>query len=251
MWRTSSPEGRWQNLYEMIKHRLVLSFQEVVICFFNFVGFMRTHNCRSTFSTIHSSIAAAISSVYESETTSKAAAATSKAVTATKAAATTTTTTTVASSAAAATAVDELSPTIEFRATDEIAQPTTAFRGKTSRPASVMSGSSSVLSAQQLKDAEFAVKKVKDSQGVWPFAGSWYYPTSGPKLNESSSRDPDKYFSIPVLLFMPVQEFSNRFDKCPCAFYGYKHKRVISNGYTEPCRVVGSNFTYAMVGNRY
>jgi hypothetical protein len=47
-----------------------------------------------------------------------------------------------------------------------------------------------------------------------------------------------------------MHEFSSRIDKCPCAAYGYAHKRVVSNGYTEACRVVGSNYTYAMVGNR-
>lgn len=115
----------------------------------------------------------------------------------------------------------------------------------------VMSGSSSVLSAEQLRDADFAVKKVKESLGKWPFATSWYYPPSGPKLSFVMSNDPTKYFSIPVLLFMPVSEFRLRLKRCPCASFGYLHKRVISNGYTEPCRVVGSDFTYAMVGNRY
>jgi hypothetical protein len=115
----------------------------------------------------------------------------------------------------------------------------------------VMSGSSSVLSAQQLIDADFAIKKVRDSNGNWPFSNSWYYPASGPKLSQINSRDPTKYLSIPVLLFMPVNEFPLRFDRCPCAAFGYQHKRVVSKGYTVPCRVVGTNYTYAMVGNRY
>lgn len=115
----------------------------------------------------------------------------------------------------------------------------------------VMSGLSSVLSAEQLRDADFAVKKVKESLSKWPFATSWYYPPSGPKLSFLMSNDPTKYFSIPVLLFMPVSEFRLRLKRCPCVNFGYLHKRVISNGYTEPCRVVGSDFTYAMVGNRY
>jgi hypothetical protein len=118
-------------------------------------------------------------------------------------------------------------------------------------PPAVMSGSCSVLSAEQLKDVAFAVNKVKNCPGTWPFANSWYYPPSGPKLSHLNSRDPTKYMSIPVLLFMPMHEFSSRIDKCPCAAYGYAHKRVVSNGYTEACRVVGSNYTYAMVGNRY
>ena len=116
--------------------------------------------------------------------------------------------------------------------------------------AEVMCGLSRVLSDQQLKDADFAVKRVKESSS-WPFPGSWYFPPTGPKLSEISARDPNKYFSIPVLLFMPVNEFPNRFNKCPCARFGYNHKRVNSNGFTEPCRVVGAHFTYAMVGNRY
>ena len=118
-------------------------------------------------------------------------------------------------------------------------------------PVSVMGGKSSVLSAQQLKDADYAWKAIQDSNGVWPFLSSWYHPTSGPKLNESQSRDPTKYFSVPVLLFMPVNEFPLRFEKCPCPVFGYQHKRIVSNGHTEPCRVVGSTFTYAMVGIRY
>jgi hypothetical protein len=114
----------------------------------------------------------------------------------------------------------------------------------------VMCGLSKVLSEQQLKDADYSIKGVKESSS-WPFPGSWYYPPSGPKLSVINARDPNKYFSIPVLLFMPVSEFSNRFVKCPCARFGYSHKRVISNGYTELCRVVGTQYTYAMVGNRY
>lgn len=120
-----------------------------------------------------------------------------------------------------------------------------------SGPAAVMNGGSSVLSAQQMRDVDFAVKKVKESRGVWPFANSWYFPMTGPKLSEASAIDPIKFLSIPVLLFMPVLEFSHRFDRCPCASYGYQHKKVVSNGYTEPCRVVGATYTYAMVGNRY
>ena len=116
--------------------------------------------------------------------------------------------------------------------------------------AEVMCGLSRVLSDQQLKDADFAVKRVKESSSL-PFPGSWYFPPTGPKLSEISARDPNKYFSIPVLLFMPVNEFPNRFNKCPCARFCYNHKRVNSNGFTEPCRVVGAHFTYAMVGNRY
>ena len=116
--------------------------------------------------------------------------------------------------------------------------------------AEVMCGLSKVLSEQQLKDADYAVDRVKESPG-WPFSGSWYFPPTGPKLSEISARDPNKYFSIPVLLFMPAQEFPNRFDRCPCARFGYNHTRVNSNGYTEPCRVVGTHYTYAMVGNRY
>lgn len=116
-----------------------------------------------------------------------------------------------------------------------------------------MDGGSKVLSIQQLNDVNFALKKVKECNGTWPFATSWFYPPSGPKLSNINSRDPSKYFSIPVLLFMPKIEFSTRFQfqGCPCAEYGYKHTRVVSNGYTEPCRVVGCDFTYAMVGNRY
>ena len=116
--------------------------------------------------------------------------------------------------------------------------------------AEVMCGLSRILSDQQLKDAGFAVKRVKEFSS-WPFPGSWYFPPTGPKLSEISARDPNKYFSIPVLLFMPVNEFPNRFNKCPCARFGYNHKRVYSNGFTEPCRVVGAHFTYAIVGNRY
>ena len=95
-------------------------------------------------------------------------------------------------------------------------------------PAAVMSGSSSVLSGQQLIDVDFATKKVKDSNGNWPFSNSWYHPASGPKLSQVNSRDPTKYLSIPVLLFMPVNEFPLRFDRCPCAAFGYQHKRVVS-----------------------
>lgn len=115
----------------------------------------------------------------------------------------------------------------------------------------VMGGRSNVLSQQQILDVDFALRKVKNGGGVWPFPNSWYCPPSGPKLGNASSRDPTKYFGVPVLLFMPVVEFSSRFQKCPCAEYGYKHGRVVSHGYTEPCRVVGMDFTYAMVGNRY
>jgi transposase-like protein len=50
---------------------------------------------------------------------------------------------------------------------------------------------------------------------------------------------------------MPVLEFNTRFQGCPCPLFPSEHKRVVSNGYTEPCRVVGATFTYAMVGNRY
>ena len=95
-------------------------------------------------------------------------------------------------------------------------------------PAAVMSGSSSVLSGQQLIDVDFATKKVKDSNGNWPFSNSWYHPASGPKLSQVNSRDPTKYLSIPVLLFMPVNEFPLRFDRRPCAAFGYQHKRVVS-----------------------
>lgn len=114
-----------------------------------------------------------------------------------------------------------------------------------------MSGSSSVLSAEQLLDVDIAIKKVTGSRGIWPFETSWYYPPTGPKLSVPMSKDPAKYFSIPVLLFMPVCEFPLRLQRCPCARFGYHHKRVISNGHTDPCRVVGSNFTYAMVGKEY
>lgn len=114
----------------------------------------------------------------------------------------------------------------------------------------VMSGRSKVLSDQQLRDADVAVKKVKDSN-TWPFTSSWYFPPSAPKLSNLNSRDPNRYFAIPVLLIMPVMEFSARFQSCPCPQFGYDHRRVVSNGYTEPCRVVGPHYTYAMVGNRY
>jgi hypothetical protein len=137
-------------------------------------------------------------------------------------------------------------PVTQFEPTSEISSAET----KTTAKVKVMCGLSKVLSAQQLKDADIAIKRMKESS-TWPFPGSWYYPPSGPKLSEMNARDPNKYFSIPVLLFMPVCEFSNRFVKCPCARFGYSHKRVISNGYTEPCRVVGTQYTYAMVGNRY
>ena len=115
----------------------------------------------------------------------------------------------------------------------------------------VMGGRSNVLSHQQLLDVDYALKKVKGGSGIWPFPNSWYCPPSGPKLGYASSKDPAKYFSVPVLLYMPVVEFSSRFQNCPCAEFGYKHSRVVSNGYTEPCRVVGMDYTYAMVGNRY
>lgn len=117
--------------------------------------------------------------------------------------------------------------------------------------AAVMSGGSGVLSSQQSRDIEFVKKKVMASRGNWPFENSWYFPMTGPKLSEASAVDPTKFLSIPVLLFMPVLEFSNRFDRCPCASYGYEHNRVVSNGFTEPCRVVGASYTYAMLGNRY
>ena len=141
----------------------------------------------------------------------------------------------VAATAKGAVETSETAPTIADTASAKVA---------------VMCGLSKVLSEQQLKDAEYAVKRVKESSS-WPFSGSWYFPPTGPKLSEISARDPNKYFSIPVLLIMPVQEFPNRFNKCPCARFGYNHKRVNSNGYTEPCRVVGIHYTYAMVGNRY
>ena len=115
----------------------------------------------------------------------------------------------------------------------------------------VMIGRSNVLSAKQIIDADFALKKVKGCRGIWPFPGSWYYPDSGPKLSSLSSKDPNKYFDVPVLLIMPLIEFRNRFDTCPCAEFGYKHSRVYSHGYTDPCRVVGADFSYAMIGNRY
>jgi hypothetical protein len=86
--------------------------------------------------------------------------------------------------------------------------------------------------------------------GPLPLAGFILQP-SGPKLGNLNSKDPRKYFSLPVLLFMPAIEFSSQLQGCPCAELGYKHTRVMSNGYTEPYRVVGSDFTYAMVGNRY
>lgn len=115
----------------------------------------------------------------------------------------------------------------------------------------VMGGRSKVLSARQLKDADIAVKRITDGKGTWPFPGSWYFPPSAPKLSNLSLRDPNRYFSIPVLLIMPVDEFSSRFQSCPCARFGYEHRSIVSHGYTVPCRVVGPHFTYALVGNRY
>lgn len=191
----------------------------------------------STSSVISSVISSTISSTRVRAKLTAAAAATDAAASA----AASTPTTTERETTSAGLAPTVTAPTL-FRDNLKNTLPTAAV---------VMSGLSSVLSAEQLRDADFAVKKVKESSSKWPFATSWYYPPSGPKLSFLMSNDPTKYFSIPVLLFMPVSEFRLRLKRCPCVNFGYLHKRVISNGYTEPCRVVGSDFTYAMVGNRY
>ena len=164
--------------------------------------------------------------------------------------------------ATATATVAETAATTTEETTEAAETATTAATGATSAiddsevigshrsPAVVMGGLSSVLSAQQMIDADFATRVVRDCRGVWPFSNSWYYPASGPKLSELNSRDPTQYLSVPVLLFMPINEFPLRFDRRPCAAFGYQHKRVVSKGYTVPCRVVGTHYTYAMVGNR-
>ena len=42
----------------------------------------------------------------------------------------------------------------------------------------VMDSRLTLLSTQQLIDVNFALKKVKECNGNWPFATSWFYPTT-------------------------------------------------------------------------